>query len=137
MQNLKVAELASAETVLHITDGAKRGILEQANENTSHKDIRPTEIVKSEEDTNALKQAVESFSNPFNIDNKGVLYCLSPGAPALKDVEEDLLNADDIGQDVCHIFVADRQVFKETSFNAPIKKQKLSLEQSLSYYVYI
>ena len=96
-----------------------------SNENSSHKDIRPAEIRKSEEATNAVMNAIRSFTNPFDVDNKEVLYCLSSGAPAPKDVEEDLLNADLIGQKAYQTFVSDRLVSKETSFNAPIKKQKL------------
>lgn len=63
--------------------------------------------------------------NPFEIDNKEVLYCLSSGAPIPRAVEEDLLQADKVGKEAHMTFVKERLVENTKSFHEPIKKQNL------------
>ena len=59
------------------------------------------------------------------MDDKTHLYCLSSGAPASKEIEEDLLNADKVGKQAYSSFVQERLIDKTKSFNAPIKKLNL------------
>ena len=65
-------------------------------EATSHKEVRGSQIVKSKQDTCSVLQAISNFTNPFTIEDKDALYCLSFGAPVPQDVESDILMADDI-----------------------------------------
>ena len=92
---------------------------------TSHKDLRYEQISKSEDDTGKVMQAISNFINPFEVENKNTLYCLSSGAPVPKDIEHNLLNADKIGKEAYNTFVKERMVDKTKSFNPPIKKLNL------------
>jgi hypothetical protein len=96
-----------------------------SQECNTHKELRPSHITKSEEDTCKIIQPISNFINPFDVKNKDALYCLSLGAPAANDVEQDLLQADKIGKKAHITFVQERLVEKTKSFNAPIKKQNL------------
>ena len=81
--------------------------------------------MKSEQDTCSVLQAISNFTNPFSIEDKDALYCLSFGAPVLQDVERDILMADDIEKRVHWEFVQKRLVEKNTTFRSPVKKQNL------------
>lgn len=96
-----------------------------SQECTTHKDLRPSQITRSEEDTCKVTRAIENFINPFEVDNKDALYCLSSGAPVPKDVERDLLQGEKIGQEAHSTFVKERLIEKTKSFNAPIKRLNL------------
>ena len=103
MPSLKEALLGLAETILPSTDGAQQGIPEPGTckprwkwqiiytSENSHKDVRPSEIADSEEATKKVLQAISNSINPFAVEDKDSLYWLSSGAPASKDIEEDLL----------------------------------------------
>ena len=101
-------------------------------DSSSHKDIRKSEIQHSEADVRMVVDAISNFLNPFEVENKDVLYCISPGAPALADVEEDLLSADMSGNKARDEFIKDRLVKKTTSFFDPVKKQRLKTFASLA-----
>ena len=73
----------------------------------------------------------QTFFNPFEVENKDVLYWISSGAPAPADVEEDLLSADMNGNKARDEFIEDRLVKKTASFFDPVKKQKLKTFASL------
>ena len=96
-----------------------------SQEATSHKEVRGSQIVKSEQDTCSVLQAISNFTNPFTIEDKDALYCLSSGAPVPQDVESDILMADDIGKKAHREFAQERLVEKKTSFHSPVKKQNL------------
>ena len=51
------------------------------NKNGKHKELKPTEVKKSEERVRAVEKAFDGFLNPFCIDDTR-LICLSSGAPA-------------------------------------------------------
>lgn len=101
-------------------------------ESTSHKDVRLSEVKKSEEDVHRVTEAISNFINPFEIEEKEVLFCLSSGAPAPKEVEEDLLAAETRGTEAHTAFVKDRLVDKTKSFHDPIKRQNLKTFASLA-----
>ena len=94
-------------------------------EATSHKEVRGSQIVKSEQDTCSVLQAISNFTNPFTIEDKDALYCLSFGAPVPQDAESDILTADDIGKKAHREFVQKRLVEEKTTFYSPVKKQNL------------
>ena len=96
-----------------------------SQEATSHKEVRGSQIVKSEQDTCSVLQAISNFTDPFTIEDKDALYCLPSGAPVPQDVESDILMPDDIGKKAHREFVQDRLVEKKTSFHSPVKKQNL------------
>ena len=62
--------------------------------------------------------AISNFVNPFEVENKDILYCISSGAPAPADhdVEKDLLSADMSGNKARDEFIEDRLVKKTASF---------------------
>lgn len=41
-----------------------------------------------------VKNTIENFINPFQIEDPDNLYCIASGAPVPKDNENDLLTAD-------------------------------------------
>ena len=86
-----------------------------SQEATSHKEVRGSQIVKSDQDTWSVLQ----------VEDKDALYCLSFGAPVPQDVESDILMADDIGKKAHRVFVQKRLVEKKTTFHSPVKKQNL------------
>ena len=46
-------------------------------ESTSDKEVRSSQILKSEEDMCCVMEAINNFINPFTIEDKDTLYCLS------------------------------------------------------------
>ena len=97
-----------------------------------HKEIRKSQITKSESDVQSLLEAIKGFMNPFQIDVKDKLFCLSSGAPATSKIEADLLNSDAVGEKSFNEFVTQRLVRKTVSFHQPIPRNKLSTFASLS-----
>ena len=67
-------------------------------ESTSNKDLRCSQILKSEQDTCCVMEAINNFINPFTIEDKDRLYCPSSGAPVPSNVENDILMSDEIGK---------------------------------------
>ena len=82
-----------------------------------HKEIRKSQITKSESDVQSLLEAIKGFMNPFQIDVKDKLFCLSSGAPATSKIEADLLNYDAVGEKSFNEFVTQRLVRKTVSFH--------------------
>ena len=59
-----------------------------------YRELQKTEVKRSEEAVQKTMTAIQSFTNPFTIPDKGQLYCLSSGAAASPEVEVDILRAD-------------------------------------------
>ena len=55
------------------------------------KHLRPAQIQQNEEDVTKLCKAFEIFINPFDIECRDALYCLSSGAKAPPAIENELL----------------------------------------------
>ena len=91
-------------------------------ESNSHKDLRASQILQSEEDTCRVMQAIKNFINPFQVENKDVLYCLSSGAPAPSDVEQDLLQAHQRGKEAYSVFIGQRLIERKKASMIPSKK---------------
>ena len=57
-------------------------MLNESDSGGKHKDNRPSEIQKSEKMVSTTMNAINNFINPFDVDDKSRLYCMSSGAPA-------------------------------------------------------
>ena len=71
-----------------------------------------------------MKNAITSFTNPFEVDNKEELFCLASGKPALRNVREGLLQAHDRGQQLMEEFITSRLLDKTVPFHEPLKRLK-------------
>ena len=70
-------------------------------------------------------EAINNFINPFTIEDKDTLYCLSSSASVPSTVENDILMSDEIGKKTHKQFVQDRLIEKTVSLHPPVKKQNL------------
>ena len=73
-------------------------MLTDAESGTWHRDLRPAEIQKSEERVSETIDAIMGFMDPFCIDDKEHLYCVSSGVRVPSENEPDILNAEDRGK---------------------------------------
>ena len=143
MRNLTAKLFVLAGTVLPTTDGGALDMQEQAIckqtekttkkianidtlESTYHKEVRCSQILKSEEDTCCVVETINNFINPFTIEDKDTLYCPSSSAPVPSNVENDILMSDEIGKKAYKQFVQDRLTDKTVSFHVPVKKQRIT-----------
>jgi len=111
---------------------ATREMVDMDNsECTTHKELRSSQIMKSEEDVCNVVNAINNFINPFVVGEPDALYCISSGAPAPSDVAHDLLTVDEVGMKAHTAFVNDRLVEQEISFHSSIKRQNLKTFASL------
>ena len=94
-------------------------MLTDATEGTKHRDVRHTEIIRSEKCVVKAKEAVESFLNPFNVDAKDQLLILSSDATASVGVEKDVLQEEQVGGEAKFTFIETR-----------LKQGKISSSQS-------
>ena len=97
--------------------------MQQSSEN-DHRDLRPSEINRSEKHTESAIEAIQSFLNPFAVDNQDKLYILSSGQAATDDIAKDVLRADDVGNGDRDNFIENR-LKHNTDFFEPIKRNKL------------
>ena len=78
-----------------------------------HKDNRPSEIQKMVSTTmNAIN------NNPFDVDDKSRLYCISSGAPTPTNIVNNVLTAEEIGENVKELFIRERNEKKRSSLNS-------------------
>ena len=89
-----------------------------------HKDLRPAEIRKNENQVAATMDAITSFVNPFRIDDTDNLYCVSSGVKTPAEIEIDILTAEQVGRAQKESFIEERLECNESFFN-PIKKVNL------------
>ena len=74
-------------------------------------------------------EAINNFINPFTIEDKDTLYCLSSGAPVPSNVENDILMSDEIAKKAHKQFVQDRPIDKRSAFTRQWKSKILKLLQ--------
>lgn len=110
---------------------AMAGMVDDDNSGTCHHDLRPREINKSEEHVKRAMDAVTSFLNPFQLDNKDQLIILSSGGAATDDVTKDVLGADIAGQKARDDFVRDR-LEQNRDFFEPVKKMNLKTLEDMN-----
>ena len=88
-----------------------------------HRDLRPSEIKRSEKEVHETIDAFHGFSDPF-ADSLQSLYCISSGAPMSEKIENDVLCAELWGHEQKTKFIADR-LAKKKDFFQPIKRLNL------------
>lgn len=74
---------------------------------SKHRDLRPTEMIRSEEHVSKTIEAFLGFMNPYDREQEK-LYCLSSGSAAAAEFENYILLADDIGKKAKETFIAER-----------------------------
>ena len=89
-----------------------------------HRDIGPTEIRRSEQFVKATTDAVESFANPFGVDDVDHLYNIASGSPTSVAVETDILRTEIAGKEAKERFIQDR-LQKGEKFFDPVKRLDL------------
>jgi len=70
-------------------------------------------------------QYFSNFINPFELDQKDQLVCLSSGAIIPDSIVDDLFNVDEKGKSCVDQFVQTRLVKNELAFHASLKRQSL------------
>ena len=113
-----------------------KGTLNMADMTTTetsvHKELKSSQIKSSEEGVTNVKDTVMGFTNPFTVENKKELYCLSSGLPASSEVSSDLLQAKEQGQSAMAQFIKERLIDKTVvKFHDPIKQMKYMTFASL------
>ena len=88
---------------------------------TQHHDLRPSQVLKSEDGVKRAMRAVESFTNPFAIDEPGKLVVFSSGSTMPKDTEQDVLRAETAGKTEKEKFITQRLKAKDHFFE-PIEE---------------
>ena len=72
-----------------------------------HNDLQKSRISKDENDVKALLSTLDSWINPFEIEQQD-LVCLSTGKAATEQIERDFLHAKDIGERAYRCFSKER-----------------------------
>ena len=88
-----------------------------------NRDLRPSEIKRSEKEVYETIDAFHGFSDPFS-DGLQSLYCISSGAPMPEKIENDVLCAEALGEEHRRKFVEERLAEKKDFFQ-PIKRLNL------------
>ena len=96
-----------------------------ASEASAHKELRVSQMQNSENNVKKITEAVLGFTNPFQVENKEELYCLSSGIPATQEVSNSLLQALELGKDAMVTFFEKRLVDKSLKFHEPIQRMKI------------
>ena len=88
------------------------------------RNLRPSQIARSEMQVQNTIAAFESFLNPFNLNPLQPLTSLASGAAMTADVREDALNALKKGESQKQVFIHERLESNSTKFFEPVKKNK-------------
>ena len=99
-------------------------MLTKSNEGDKHKDMHPSEYRRSGRNAKSTIGAIESFLNPFEVDNQDELYCISSGAPASTEIKIGVLGAEGTGEKAKEEFIKERLLKKEDFFE-PLKRKNL------------
>ena len=99
-------------------------------EEKQHRDLKPTKVQKSALQVKKVKEAINSFMDPFNIGSNDELIVLSSGAAASEDIAADVLSAEEKGVTARDHFIESR-LRKGQNFFDPITRMNLkSLEDT-------
>ena len=96
-----------------------------------HRDLRPTEIKRSEKFVSKAEATIRSFTNPFDVRNKELLIIISSGAVARPDISRDVLNAEEIGKSAKEDSISQRLQHGKDFFE-PIKRLNLKTLDDMS-----
>jgi len=106
------------------------GMADGADSGHEHRETHPADKYRSENQVVRTFAAIKSFNDPFSIAEKDTLYCLSSGASASAEVENDVLRAESAGHQAKEQFIKERLVAKEKFFE-PIKRLNLKTFDSM------
>jgi hypothetical protein len=96
-----------------------------------HRDLRPTEIQKSDSEVCDMIDVIKGFINPFAIEEQSKLFCISSGAQVKPSFEGDILKAEEIGREAKEAFIKNR-LEPHKDFFAPIKRLKLKTMEDMA-----
>ena len=99
-----------------------------SNKSSAHKELRPSQMKTSESNVKKVVDAICGFTNPFEVENRDELYCLSSGIPANSTVSDNLLQATDLGKKAMEQFIKERLVDRTKKFHDPVTRMKLLLK---------
>ena len=99
-------------------------ILAADSDAKKHRDLRRTEIERSEANVVKVSEAIVGQINPFEMKQKYKLYCISSGASATSEIERDIILAEALGADAKVDFISER-LEKHGKFVDPIKRLNL------------
>ena len=99
-------------------------LLSESPEDTKHKDLCQSEIQKSEKSVLATCESINTFVNPFAVEDKNRLYCISSGVPVPSDIGRDVMRAKEAGKKSKEEFIHDRLAAKKEFF-MPVKRLNL------------
>ena len=66
-------------------------MLADDSEAKTHRDMRRTEIERSEANVVKVAEAIVGFINPFEMEQKDKFYYISSGASATSEIERDVM----------------------------------------------
>ncbi|KAG1683376.1 hypothetical protein GQR58_010026 [Nymphon striatum] len=95
-----------------------------------HRDVRPSQIRKSEAATVKVIDAINSSMNPFDVESHQ-LFRIASGAPAPPGICEDIMDAETKGKHAKDSFITER-LKKDKDFFEPIKRLKLKTFADMS-----
>ena len=101
----------------------------------THRDLRPTEVLRGTKHVKKAKEALLSFMNPFEVDTND-LVVLSSGATVPRDVTHDVLRAECAGEEAKDEFITNRLKTGKDFFQ-PVKRLKLKTLESTTKRVKI
>ena len=101
---------------------AQAGLTEKND--VKHKDLRPSQVKKSETHVKECMEAIGDFMNPFTVEDKMNLYNISSGVKIPNDIEKDIMNAEAKGLHEKNSFIEERLECNSKFFD-PVKKLKL------------
>lgn len=94
------------------------------NPDASRLDVQAGEMKRSELSVLKIIEAIDLYMNPFEVDHKDALFCLSSERPEPEAVEKQLLNVDSMGKAADKAFIQDRFILRNKKFHDPLKRQK-------------
>ena len=96
-----------------------------------HRDLRRTEIERSEANAVKVAEAIVGFINPFEMEQKDNLYCISFGASVTSEIERDVILTEAFGADAKVDFISERFEKHEKFFDS-IKRLNLKTLSELA-----
>ena len=101
------------------------------NEDMAHKELQPSEIRRGEKNLQTLITAFHNFINPFQVEVKKDLFCISSGARAPDKVANDILNVEAGDKAAFKTFIQKRLVAKTIKLHASLPRQSIKTFGSL------
>ena len=102
-----------------------------SSKTSAHKELRESQMKISEANVKKITETVLRFTNPFKLENKEELYCLSSGVSATQEVSRSLLQAHELGKDATVPFFEKRFVDKSVKFHDSTKRMKIKTFASI------